>query len=799
MSNRQSFHPFGDGSNNTAEYIMRRKVVFQAETENIGKNQLIKEYKDDLPEILLLTSYPPRECGIATYSQDLRKAINDKFSNAFALRICALESDTTDYSYPEEVKHILKTSSQEGYVRLAQSINSDKNIKTVVIEHEFGFFRRHERSFLQLIYDINKPIAVTFHSVLPNPDRKTKSIVKLITAACSSIIVMTHHSAEILADEYNIPWKTMKVIAHGTHIIPGFSKEFLKLVHGFKDRRVLSTFGLLGPGKNIEASLEALKSVIEINRDVLFLIIGKTHPEIIKTEGEKYRESLESKVKEYSLQDNVIFINRYIELPLLLEYLKLTDIYLFTSNDPNQAVSGTFAYAMSCGCPIISTPIPPAKEMLSDGAGILFDFGNSEQLANAINRLLNDKPTRKTLGLKALQRMVATTWENSAVAHAGLFCDISKGTIKLRYNLPAISLKHIMHMTTDIGIIQFSKADEPDQDSGYTLDDNARALIAICMFYKLTVNEECIFDIKKYLDFIKHCQQVDGSFLNYTDKDNKFTDQNYETELDDANGRAVWALGYLISLSESLPQEIIAEAEILLSNALPNISKTNSARPMAFAIKGLYHCSEINRSKKHLDLIQLFGGRIVHLYLKSSDKNWKWFEDSLTYANSLLPESMLYLWRLTGGTIYKDIGLASLDFLLSQTFNEDRIEVISNKEWLQKGQKISDYGEQPIDVADTIMTLCKYYDEFKFPDYRTKIETAFNWFLGHNRLHQIMYNPVTGGCYDGLEETNVNINQGAESTVCYLMARLTIEEHKDVLYPEKRRSRFHYGFTSNMF
>jgi glycosyltransferase involved in cell wall biosynthesis len=798
MKNSQLFHPFNVGSTYTKENILRRDIVFQSNSVNRVKNLFVKEFNNDLPEILLLTSYPPRECGIATYSQDLRNALNEKFSNGLSVRICALESDNTDYSYPEEVKYRLKTFSHDGYVRLAQSINSDSNVKMVVIEHEFGFFKTHERSFLQLIYAINKPIAVTFHSVLPNPDRETKSLVKLIAAACNSIIVMTLGSAEILADDYNIPWKTMKVIAHGTHIVPSLNKEFLKLIHGFKDRRVLSTFGLLGPGKNIETSLEALKSVVEINRDVLFLIIGKTHPEIIKTEGEKYRESLESKVKEYSLQDNVIFINRYLELPLLLEYLQLTDIYLFTSNDPNQAVSGTFAYAMSCGCPIISTPIPPAKEMFSDQTGILFDFGNSEQLTNAINRLLNDKPLRKIIGLKALQRMVATTWENSAVAHAELFSNICKGTIKLKYNLPAISLKHMLHMTTDVGIIQFSRTDEPDPDSGYTLDDNARAMIAICMFYKLTGNEECIYDIKKYLDFIKYCQQADGSFLNYTDKDNKFTDQNYKTDLDDSNGRAVWALGYLISLRELLPQEIIAEAETLLTNVLPSLSKTNSVRPMAFAIKGLYLCSGISRSREHIDLIQSFGDRIVQMYLKSSDKNWKWFEDSLTYANSLLPESMLYLWLLTNGTIYKDIGLESLDFLLSQTFNDDRIEVISNKEWLQKGQKISDYGEQPIDVADTIMTLCKYYVEFKFPEYRTKIETAFNWFLGHNRLHQIMYNPITGGCYDGLEESNVNINQGAESAICYLMARLTIEEYKDVLYKEKRRTLFHYGITSNL-
>ncbi len=249
---------------------------------------------------------------------------------------------------------------------------------------------------------------------------------------------------------------------------------------------MLTTFGLLSSGKSIETTLRALPAIIKTNPDVVFLIIGKTHPEVVKSEGEQYREKLKAIVKAKKLTGHVKFINRFLPLPDLLEYLQLTDIYLFTTNDPNQAVSGTFVYAMSCGCPIISTPIPHAKEVLTTDTGIIFDFRNSRQLADGVIRLLNDEPLRRNISSNTLQKIVSTAWENSAVAHAMLFEKISGGTISILYNLPAINLNHLKLMTTNTGIIQFSKINQPDISSGYTLDDNARALIAMCMHFRMT-------------------------------------------------------------------------------------------------------------------------------------------------------------------------------------------------------------------------------------------------------------------------------------------------------------------------
>lgn len=754
-----------------------------------------KNFAGEAAEILIISSYPPRECGIATYTQDLVKSLNNKFSAALTLKVCALESNGNTYPYPEEVKYTLKTSQAKDYEKMALLINSDDNIRIVLIQHEFGFFHKQEQPFLRFLAELSKPVIIVFHTVLPNPDENLRSKVRSIAGFCDSIIVMTRTSVEILVNGYEIPREKISVIAHGTHLVAHSDTTFLKEKYGLAGRKVLTTFGLLSAGKSIETTLDALPAIVKKHPDVIFLIIGKTHPEVVKTEGENYREMLAQKVVENNLGDHVLFINKYLALPDLLEYLQLTDIYLFTTNDPFQAVSGTFVYAMSCACPIISTPIPHAKEVLTSDTGIIFDFRNFAQLAESVNRLLNDKSLRQNMSINTLEKIVSTAWENSAVSHAMLFEKVAPDKIGLQYDLPAINLGHMKRMTTDTGIIQFSKFNQPDITTGYTLDDNARALVATCMHYKLTGDQECLGDIHKYLRFINFCLLPEGNFLNYVDSDNQFTSQNETTNLDDSNGRAIWALGQVISLNNLLPAELLAEAESMLSAVLPRFSTVHSTRAMAFAIKGLYICNAARKSLENQSLLVTLANRLVQMYRHESEENWAWFEGYLTYANSILPEAMLYAWLLTRDTVYKEIALASLDFLLSHTFNENGIEVISNRSWLQKGGVAAQFGEQPIDVAYTIMTLSKFYDVFRNGDYLMKMETAFNWFLGKNRLHQVIYNPCTSGCYDGLEETHVNLNQGAESTVSYLMARLTMENYRDGYksagLPVRNHSRIH--------
>lgn len=747
--------------------------------ERLFKSGLEKRSKQpaNLSEILFITSYPPRECGIATYSQDLIKSLYNKFGNTFSIRVCALESGETSFKYSPEVKYTLKTSLADDYEKLVEKINKDDQIKIVLVQHEFGFFSQQEKAFLTLLNLLSKPIMIVFHTVLPSPDEKLKTLVNRIASVCESVIVMTNNSVNILINDYGLPGEKISMIAHGTHLVTHINRDFLKNKYGLRGRKVLTTFGLLSSGKSIETTLKALPEIIKTNPDVTFLVIGKTHPEVLKQEGEAYRLSLEKIVSDDNLTKNVIFINSYLTLPDLLEYLQLTDIYLFTTKDPNQAVSGTFAYAMSCGCPIISTPIPHAKEVLTEDTGIIFDFQNSHQLAEAVIRLLNNNLLRRNIRINTLQKIVSTAWENSAVKHTMLFNRIANENIPLRYSLPPLNLHHIKQMTTDTGMIQFSKVNQPDLCSGYTLDDNARAAVAMCMHYSRTNDTKSIWYLNRYLNFIKMCQQPDGDFLNYVDIENKFSSQNSAVNLDDANGRAIWALGYLVSEKKKLPDKIVSEAEELFRKAIPHIESIKSTRAMAFAIKGLYYFQQTRKSSENIQLVRTLAVRLANMYKHESNEKWKWFEDYLTYANSILPEAMLYAWLLTGDPDFKLIAKTSFDFLISIIFNESGIEVVSNRTWLKKGQSGGHYGEQPIDVGYTVMTLSKFFDAFADEDFYVKMETAFNWFLGNNRLNQIIYNPCTGGCYDGLEETHVNLNQGAESSVSYLMARLTMEKY----------------------
>ena len=489
--------------------------------------------KNHLPEILFITSYPPRECGIATYSQDLVIALNNKFHQSFKISICAIESEQEQYVYDDTVKYTLNSDSPLSYYTLAKQINADDAITTVLLQHEFGLFDKassHFNSFLQLL---TKPVVMVFHTVLPAPDLLLKINVQEIVGAASAIIIMTNASAKILMDDYAVSKELITVIPHGTHLVLHSDKLLLKQKYHLEGKKVLTTFGLLSSGKSIETTLLALPSIVKLYPDIMFLVIGKTHPSVVKQEGYYYRNLLDKMVRELHLEQHVKYINCYLPLPELLEYLQLTDIYLFTSKNPNQAVSGTFSYALSCGCPIISTPIPHAVEVLQPDAGIIFNFEDSTQLSEAVIGLLNNDALRMQIGLNGLHRMASTVWENSAIAHGKLFEKIRKGQILPKYKIPAININHFKNLTTDFGMIQFSIINKPDINSGYTLDDNARAMIAMCQYFELTKDEDAIKYIKIYLNFILYCLQRDGRFLNYVNEKGFFTAQNNETNLQD--------------------------------------------------------------------------------------------------------------------------------------------------------------------------------------------------------------------------------------------------------------------------
>lgn len=739
-----------------------------------------------VPEILFLSTFPPRECGIATYMQDLLTGLKKQFHSSFTVSVCALESNSERWEYQGDVKYILNTDYSEAFITLARLINNDPVISIVAVQHEFGLFKNCERDFLRFLKQLTKPVIMVFHTVLPAPDSILKALIEQMTTLSQSIVVMTHRSAEILTTDYTVDAGRITVIPHGTHLVAHADKNELKKKYRLSGKKILSTFGLLSSGKNIETTLEALPSIIQKYPEVQFLIIGKTHPSVVKLYGEQYRHLLEEKVKTLHLENHVLFIPQFLVLEELLEYLQLTDIYLFTSNDRNQAVSGTFSYAISCGCPVISTPIPHAREVLHAGTGIIIEFESPQQLSTAVCFLLDDDILRKDISSNGLHLMASTAWENAAIAHAILFQKLSKEPIRLHYKIPPVNLLHVKKLTTAFGIIQFSHINHPDMASGYTLDDNARALIAMCRYYELTADEGVLDYITIYLQFIDYCKQPGGKFLNYVNEEGHFSLQNGGTNLADSNGRTVWALGYMLSLKHLFPYKMIHMAERLLQEALVIVTDVYSTRAMAFSIKGLYYYNLVSPTDANKALIIQLSNRLVQMYRHETDDMWKWFESYLTYANSVIPEALLCAWQVTGDPVYRDIALTSFDFLSSKIFSQSQLQVISNKHWMHKeGTMVFEPGgEQPIDVAYTILALDRFYKVFEDERYLHQLRIAFSWFLGNNHLHRIVYNPCTGGCYDGVEANDVNLNQGAESTLSYLIARLTIESyHKSNLPP----------------
>jgi len=726
-------------------------------------------------KIVFLSTFPPTQCGIATYTQDTIKGITDIYGKSITCEICELVD--TPKEKPTQA-FTLNTKNREEYAKVAEEINQDGAVKLVHIQHEFGLFSgNYGDHLLDFLNVIKVPVTYTFHSVIPNPNNELKTFVKLLLSYSNSVFVMTNKSKEILIKDYDINEEIITCVPHGTHIVVYEAPQNAKEKLNIGDRIVLSTFGLLGEGKNIETGLQALPKIVEKAPNALYLIIGKTHPNLIKDGVDTYREKLESIVEELNLQNNVRFINKYLDTDELLEYLKATDIYMFTSKDPNQAVSGTFAYAMSCACPIVASKIPHTKEVLTPDSGILVDIGDVDQFADAAIKLIADENLRNEMGINSFTKMRASSWENAAITHMNTYKNLMENSSEIKYSYPEIQLRHIKRLTTELGIIQFSKISIPDLDSGYTLDDNARALIAFCMHYKLTQDKDDLAYILIYLDFIQRCQKPKGDFINYVDQENReHVEQNAEVNLEDSNARAIWALGTVVSLSDILPEAITKKATRCLLNSLKWTETIQSPRSIGFATKGLYLYHSTIPNLYVAAIINKLNAKLLKNYEDTATEDWKWFENYLTYGNGVLPESMLYAYLITNKPIYKKVALDSLDFLISKTFVNGDFKAISNRSWHHKGSEPQQYGEQPIDVTYTIQTLNAFYDAFKTPEYKKKMRIAFNWFLGKNHLNQIMYNPVSGGGYDGLEKENVNLNQGAESTVCFLTARLLMEK-----------------------
>ena len=721
--------------------------------------------------ILFMGTFPPRECGIATFTKDLVTSIDKKFSPLIKSKVIAMNNSGTNiYNYTDDVILQINDSDISEYIETAKQINRIDAIKLVNIQHEFGIFGGEYGSYLIAFLEaLKKPVLITFHSVLPNPDDKLKKVVCSLAERSDSTIVMTKKGIDILRDEYGI--KTdIKLIPHGIPTVTFDSNIKEKIRLGYKDKILLSSFGMMNSGKGYEYVIEALPKVVEKFPNLLYIIVGETHPVVRKKEGERYRNFLESKVKELGLQKHVKFYNKYVKLGEIIKYLEATDIYLCSNLNPNQITSGTLVYALGAGRAVISTPFLHAKDIITQERGILVDFKDKNSFAEAILKILSDPALKELMGKNAYVYTRHMTWPNVALSYMKEFNKYLNIKGKSKRSLPKIKLNHLIKLTDDFGIIQFANYTKPDKTDGYTLDDNARAMIFCCMHYDKFRDDSKLKLIKTYLDFIRYVQQ-DGKLFNYVDHDRKI---NLEHWTDDAHGRALWALGFLTSI-ELIPQELKNNAEEIIKKALGMVNNIKSPRAVAFVILGLYFYNKARPKTENITTIKILADHLISLYNDNSSEEWQWFETYLTYSNSKLSESLFYAYLATENEEYLQIAKKTLDFLISITFENEEFAPIGQDGWYFKDGHKAHFDQQPIDTGSMVHTLMLASKITKDPSYMKKAIIAFEWFLGKNHLNQVIYDETTGGCNDGLGRSSINLNQGAESSISYLIARLSLE------------------------
>ncbi len=759
----------------------------------LGKTRLPRLEATDKLSVVYVSTFPPRVCGIATFTEDLTHAMDEMLAPAVTSRIAAMNySGVLSYHYPRKVILQINQDNQEEYIETALRINQMDEVCMVNIQHEFGIFGGKRGSHLiPFVQALRKPVVITFHTVLPDPDEELHSTVRFLAESASAIIVMTSLSKRILSQQYAIPERRIKVIPHGIHSQPYTSPKQAKMTLGYSDKVVLSTFGLISRSKGLEYVIDALPQVVKKFPDFVYIIFGATHPVVLNQEGESYRNFLIEKIYKLGLYEHVRLYNRYFPLSELLHFLRATDIYISPSLEPNQAVSGTLSYALGMGRPVISTAFAQAREVVTGEVGILVDFRNPQAYADAILQLLEDEELRLQLGKNAYFRTRNMAWPNVALQYARAFSEHAPklAAISSQKSLPKIKLNHLIHLTDSFSIVQFAKLTKRDVLSGYTLDDNASTLeVAVVYYGKLgaiakepsAVSQErqLLRLINTYLDFIGFVVKPNGSFQNFVKADRTLDDVlNERANLEEANARAIYALA-LTSTAGSLPKPIRQKAFDFLQKRMKSGVSFDSPRAIARCIKALCVLVDSKVQIEGIDLektLRVQCDRLIELYQATSHDDWQWFEGYLTYSNGVMPEALLLGYHTNRDERYLTVGKITLDFLIKESFVKDIYRPVGQSGWQYQGGKRHYFDQQPEEVRSMVHALSAGYAMTGDEEYSRLMYRAFYWFLGDNSLNQVVYDRTTGGCYDGIGRKEINLNQGAESTISYLMARLALD------------------------
>lgn len=728
-----------------------------------------------------IATYPPRQCGIGTFTNNLLNSMvasDIDEPNHKSSFIVAINDSEQELTYPEEVKFSIRQESQEDYLAAAKYINLS-GADCCILQHEFGIFGGQDGIYiLPLLHQLDVPLIVTLHTVMQTPSYAQKEILQRICRMANRVVVMSYKAIEMLTEIYDIP---KEKIAYAEHGVPSYRyiQEEVKREFKLEKRKVLLTFGFVGRNKGIETAIQALPKVVEKHPDVLYIVLGKTHPNVIRHAGEEYRLYLTQLIEDLKLEKNVVLLNEFSTQKELFKYLYASDIYITPYLNEAQITSGTLAYAVGTGSAVVSTPYWHATELLSNGRGVLFDFGDTDGLSNALIDLLDNPKKRLAIRKKALEHGRKITWPKIGSIYNDIVEKVVEENITIEKKevipydislLPTFSIDHIKRLTDDTGIIQHAKFGIPNRKEGYCLDDNSRALLMALMTYKIKKDSSALTLCPIYLSYIHHMQNHDGTFRNFLGYNRDFLD---EVGSEDSFGRTIWAIGYMLNNAPNASYYQIGR--LLFDEAVPNFEKLKSIRSIANTIIGVCHYLRGNMSDEvMIERLKNLTHTLIDHYKANSRDGWNWYEALLAYDNAILPLAMLHASEILNDDEVKKIAFDSMDFLIAHTMKDEYLSIIGNEEWFKKDGDRSVFAQQPIDAMGMVLMFRQAYNITNDKDYLRKLFKSFKWFLGENDLRMNLFNHETQGCFDGLEHYGVNQNQGAESTLAYLISHLNV-------------------------
>ncbi len=760
--------------------------------------------KPSLPSrIAVIGNYLPRHCGIATFTTDLCSAISAEYGTA---RLLALPVNDTEegYDYPSRVRWSLAQDDVRSYKEAAEFLNFN-NIDMVCLQHEYGIFGGPAGShILHLLRGLKMPVVTTLHTVLREPDPDQLMVMEEIAELSDRLIVMSQLSSQFLQEIFKVSGSKIDMVPHGVPDLPFLDPNFYKDRFGVEGKAVLLTFGLLSPNKGIENVIQALPQILSKHKNVAYLVAGATHPHILRREGDKYRASLQALAKDIGVEAQVIFHNRFVSPEEMVEFIGAADIYITPYRHEAQVVSGTLAYALGAGKAIISTPYWHAIELLDDRRGALVPFQNPDAIAHKTIELLDTPAIRHAMRKRAYLFAREMVWKRVAQGYMESFARVRSDRMdapKVQFaarmipksldKLPELKLNHLRRLTDDTGLLQHSIFTIPNRREGYTTDDNARALILAVLLgqeqktHSGKVSPSTETSALCYSAFLEHAfNPAKGRFRNFLRYDRRW---NEPIGSEDSHGRALWALGTVLGRSQD--DGLRGAAGRLFEFSLPAAVEFSSPRAWAYTLVGIQEYLDSYPGDRDAQKVRsCLSRRLLEMYESIRRPDWKWFENVLAYGNARLPQALLLVGSACSDDRMVSAGLESLDWLSTEQhceINRHFVPIGSQGFYRQNGEKAR-FDQQPLEAAGAVSACLQAYRVTGDGRWRTEAWSAFNWFLGDNDLQLPLYDSVTGGCRDGLHPDRANENQGAESTLSFLMALLEMRslqepEQKEVL------------------